>query len=63
MSPPVFIDMPGVVLSVVLACASAGADVLNIPPTIAKAATTTAVTLIFIKQGENTIDLKDVSES
>src|SRR5215212_3891461 len=61
MSPPLFIDMPGVLLSVVLVCASAGADVLNTPPKIAKAVTSTAtaVRVVFIKQGENTIDLKE----
>src|SRR5215212_509301 len=61
MSPPRFIDMPGVAVSVVLVCASAGANVLDIPPMIAKAATTAAVRiLVFIKQVENTIDLKDL---
>jgi hypothetical protein len=46
-----------------MVCASAGADVLNIPPMIAKAATTAAVSVVLIKQGENTIDLKDALES
>src|SRR5215210_3870997 len=64
MSPPMSIDMPGVAVSVVLVCASAGANVLDIPPMIAKAATTAAVRIVvFIKQVENTIDLKDLRES
>jgi hypothetical protein len=52
------IDMPGVAVSGVLVCASAGAAVPNIPPMIAKAATA-AVRVVFIKHRENTIDLKD----
>jgi hypothetical protein len=57
MSPPMSIDMPGVAVSGVLVCASAGAAIPNIPPMIAKAAT--AVRVVFIKHRENTIDLKD----
>jgi hypothetical protein len=54
------IDMPEVSVSVVLVCASAGAATPNVPPKIAKVATTAAaVRIVFIKQGENTIDLKD----
>jgi hypothetical protein len=54
------IDMPGVAVSGVLVCASAGAAIPNIPPMIAKAATAAAaVRVVFIKHRENTIDLKD----
>jgi hypothetical protein len=52
--------MPGVAVSEVLVCASAGAAIPNIPPMIAKAATAAAaVRVVFIKHRENTIDLKD----
>jgi hypothetical protein len=53
--------MPEVSVSVVLVCASAGAATPNVPPKIAKVATTAAAAVrkVFIKQGENTIDLKD----
>ncbi len=57
--PPMSIDMPGVAVSGVLVCASAGAAIPNIPPMIAKAATAAAVRVVFIKHRENTIDLKD----
>jgi hypothetical protein len=58
------IDMPGAAVSVVLVCASTGANVLDNPPMIAKAATTADVrVIVFIKQVENTMDLKDLCES
>jgi hypothetical protein len=46
---------------VALVCACTGTAIPNIPPMIAKVATTAAaaVRIVFIKQGENTIDLKD----
>jgi hypothetical protein len=49
--PPISIELPLVAVSVLLVCASAGTDVLNIPPMIAKAATTTtsALSVGFIK--------------
>jgi hypothetical protein len=61
MSPPsMSIDMPGVAVSALLVCACAGAATPNIPQVIAKAATTAAaVRVVFIKQAENTTNLKD----
>jgi hypothetical protein len=55
------IDMPGVAVSALLVCACAGAATPNIPQVIAKAATTAAaaVRVVFIKQAENTTNLKD----
>jgi hypothetical protein len=54
------IDMPGVAVSALLVCACAGAAKPNIPQVIAKAATTAAaVRVVFIKQAENTTNLKD----
>jgi thiamine monophosphate synthase len=58
--------MPGVAVSASLVCcACAGAATPNIPQVIAKAATTIAVVLriVFIKQVENTTDLKDSFEN
>jgi hypothetical protein len=60
MSPPISIDMPEVAVSVLLVCACAGAAMPNIPQVIAKAATTAAVRVVFIKQNENAVDIKDI---
>jgi hypothetical protein len=64
MLPPVSVDSPEVAVSALsVSCdiATAGAAMPNIPPMIAKAATT-AESVVLIKQSVNTIDLKDVSE-
>jgi hypothetical protein len=53
------IDIPGVAVYAPLVCACAGAATPNIPQVIAKAATTAAVRVVFIKQAENTTNLKD----
>jgi hypothetical protein len=52
--------MPEVAVSVLLVCACAGAAMPNIPQVIAKAATTAAVRVVFIKQNENAVDIKDI---
>jgi predicted Na+-dependent transporter len=54
------IDMPEVAVSVLLVCACAGAAMPNIPQAIAKAVTTAAVRVVFIKQNEIAVDLKDI---
>jgi hypothetical protein len=62
MSPPISMDIFGAVPSVVLDCACTGGITPKIPPMIAKAATT-AVSVVFIKQYENTVNLKGISEN
>jgi hypothetical protein len=52
------IDIPETAVSVLLVCACAGAAMPNIPQAIAKAVTTAAVRVVFIKQNENVGDLR-----
>jgi hypothetical protein len=62
-SPPMSIDISGLVVSVALVCACTGTAIPNIPPSIAKAIMTAAVRVLFIKVGESTMDLKGLRES